>query len=278
MDAMIKVILTTNFSDSARNAMIYAVQLFGPENTEYTIMNTLIDSPTGNDGFLSVEKLSESEDSTNILREEAYLRKIFPDIDLTINCRTVYGHLIPAINALSEEIRANYAVIGNREVYPIDAGILRSKTYEMIERINCPVIAIPSTHEFKEGHGGLVFASDLNTIKKPDHLMPIIRLAKHHDVPVMAIHIKKPEEEKTKEQEEAGVQLSKIFESVEHEMYQLENDDVLIGISGFVESNGNSLLILLARKNNFFKRLISQSLTKELSKLANMPLLILHDY
>jgi nucleotide-binding universal stress UspA family protein len=275
---MIKVILTTNFSESARNAMIYAVQLFGSENTSYTIMNTLIDSPTGNDGFLSVEKLNEGDDSKNIKGEETFLRKIFPDNDLKIDCRTVYGHLVPAVNELSKELAANYVVIGNRENFPIDVGILRAKTYEMIERIECPVIAVPANREFREGEGGLVFASDLNTIKKPDHLEPLVRLASQHEVPVMVINVKRPKDVKTKEQEEAGVQLNKIFDKVKHEIHQLENEDVLVGISGFVESNGSSLLILLARKHNFFKRLTSQSLTKEMSKLANMPLLILHDY
>lgn len=258
--------------------MLYAIQLFGSENTEYTIMNTLIDSPTGNDGVLSVEKLESDENEKNLAADETFLRKVFPDKILKINKRSIYGHLTSAINELVEDIGANYVVIGNKEKYDFEMGMLRAKTYEMIDKINCPVLAIPAEREFKVNEGGLIFASDLNTIKKPDHLEPIIRIAQLHEVPIMVINIRKPEHKLTSDEENAGTQLHKIFSKVEHEFHQMENEDVLNGIKNFVESNGSSLLVLLARKHNFFKRLTSQSLTKEMSRLAKMPLLILHDY
>lgn len=275
---MIKVILTTNFSESARNAMCYAVQLFGTENTEYTIMNTLIDAPMGNDGFLSVEKLTDDENAKNMKAEENFLRKVFPGKNLNIKKRSVYGQLVAAINELTREIGAHYVVIGNKEKYDFDAGMLRAKTYELIDRIKCPVLAIPSNREFQVDEGGLIFASDLHTINKPDHLEPIIRLAQLHKVPIMAINIKKPAKVLTPSEEEAGTQLKQIFSEVEHEFHQLEHADVLTGIKKFVDDNGASLLVLLARKQNFIQRMTSQSLTKEMSKLANLPLLILHDY
>ena len=275
---MYKVILTTNFSESARNAMCYAVQLFGAENTEYYIMNTFIDSPTGNDGFLSAEDLASRENTKQLKADETFLRKVFPDKDLMIHRRSVYGTLTSAINELVEQIGANYVVIGNKKEYDFDANILRAKTYEFVRNVKCPVLAIPSDREFKVNEGGLIFASDLHTIKKPDHLEPLVRIAKRHDVPVMTIHIKKPEHEVSDEEEKAGTQLSEIFSIVNYEMHQMERSDVLNGILEFVESNGNSLLVLLARKHNFFKRMTQQSLTKEMSKLASLPLLILHDY
>ena len=241
-------------------------------------MNTLIDSPTNNDGFLSVEKLSGTENTKNMKAEEQFLRNAFPGLNLDIKLRSIYGHLISAINELAADIGAQYVEIGNKEKYDFDAGMLRAKTYEMIDKINCPVLAIPAEREFQKGEGGLIFASDLNKIKKPDHLEPIIRLAQMHKVPIMVINVTKPEHVKTPLEEEAGTQIDKIFANVDHEWHKMENEDVLTGISGFVESNGASLLVLLARKHNLFKRLTSQSLTKEMSKLARMPLLILHDY
>lgn len=275
---MIKVILTTNFSESARNAMCYSVQLFGAENVEYTIMNTLIDAATGNDGFLSIEKLNDDENAKNLKAEENFLRKVFPSLNLKIKSRSVYGQLTSAINELTADIGAHYVVIGNKEKYDFDAGMLRAKTYDLIDKIKCPVLAIPSNREFQPGEGGLIFASDLHTIKKPDHLEPIVRLAEMHNVPIMVINIKKPQHVTTPAEEEAGTQIKHIFKEVGHEWHQMENEDVLSGIMGFVEANGASLLVLLARKHNIFQRLTQQSLTKEMSKLANMPLLILHDY
>ncbi|MCB9224208.1 MAG: universal stress protein [Crocinitomicaceae bacterium] len=275
---MYKVILTTNFSESARNAMCYAVQLFGATETEYYIMNTFIDSPTGNDGFLSASDLASRGYQKELKADETYLRKVFPDKDLIIHTRSVYGNLTSAINELVHNIGANYVVIGNKKQYDFDSGILRAKTYEFVRNIECPVLAIPAEREFKVDEGGLIFASDLHTIKKPDHLEPLVRIAKQHKVPVMTIHIKKPAHETTEEETKGSTQLSMIFDIVDYEMHQLEREDVLTGISEFVESHGNSLLVLLARKHNFFKRLTQQSLTKEMSKLANMPLLILHDY
>jgi nucleotide-binding universal stress UspA family protein len=275
---MYKVILTTNFSESARNAMCYAIQLFGAENTEYYIMNTFIDSPTGNDGFLSPEDLERRESSEELKADETYLRKVFPELDLVIHKRSVYGSLTSAINELVHQIGANYVVIGNKKEYDFDANLLRAKTYEFVRNIECPVLAIPSERSFQVKEGGLIFASDLNTIKKPDHLEPLVRIAKQHGVPVKALHIKKPSQEISDTEEIAGTQLSEIFGIVDYEMHQVEREDVLNGIAEFVESHGSSLLVLLARKHNFFKRMTQQSLTKEMSKLATMPLLILHDY
>jgi hypothetical protein len=205
---MYKVILSTNFSESARNAMVYAVQLFGSKDTEYYIMNTFIDSPTGNDGFLSAEDLSNRGDSSQLKAEETFLRKVFPDKNLDITTTSVYGTLTSAINELVHKIGANYVVFGNKEKYDFEAGILRAKTYDLIRKIECPVLAVPAERDFRANEGGLVFASDLHTIQKPDHLEPLVRIAKQHEVPVMTIHIKKPKDVETQEQTKAGTQLS----------------------------------------------------------------------
>lgn len=275
---MIKVILTTNFSESARNASVYAIQLFGTDNVEYTIMNTIIDSPTGTDGVMSAEGLSDRSDAERLRVEEDFFKKVFAGKDLKIESTSVHGHLVAAINELTKQIGANYVVIGNRSSYDFDASILRAKTYEMIEKIECPVLAVPEGREFSQNEGGLIFASDLKTINKPDHLEPLIRLAVIHDVPVKALHVKKPDVEMTTKHEEAGTQLNQIFAQIPLKMHELEHEDVTKGIIDFVESNGPSLLVLLARRQNFIQRLTRSSLAKEFSKMASMPLLILHDY
>ncbi|UKN03207.1 universal stress protein [Paracrocinitomix mangrovi] len=275
---MIKVIITTNFTESARNAMVYAANLFGVENTQYYIMNTFIDMPTRNDGLLSVEQISDRRENKRLKEEVEFLKNQFPNQNIVVKSKSVYGQLVPAINSLVKEIAAQYVVIGNKSKYDFDAGMLRAKTYEMIGKIECPVLAVPENRPWFPGEGGLIFASDLQTIKKPDHLEPLVRIANQHQVPVMVINIKKPETAASAEEEKADTQLSHIFGSTKHEMHKLEDADVLNGINKFVESHGNSLLVLLARKQNLFQRLTQQSVTQKMSKLANLPLLILHDY
>ncbi|MEX1000682.1 MAG: universal stress protein [Crocinitomicaceae bacterium] len=275
---MIKVILTTNFSESTRNAMNYAVHLFGNENTEYIIMNTYIDSPTGNDGFLSVDELQERGGTKHLRKEEQLLRAAFPDKNLTIRIHSTYGLLASAINDAVKDLKANYVVIGNRSKYNFEAAMLRAKTYELIDKIECPVLAVPVDRKFTPGEGGLIFASDMHRIKYPEQIKPLIGIAKYHKVPVMVINVKKPQEDMTKKEEEAGEQLEDIFSSIPHEFHHLKNEDVKKGIRKFVDAHGRSLLVLLARKQNIFQRFTQQSLTKEMSRLAEMPLLILHDY
>lgn len=275
---MTKIILTTNFSESARNAMIYAIHLFGTTDTEFVLMNTFIDASTGTDGFISAEELTKRGGTADVQAEKALLKKHFEGVDIKLKCVSVHGQLVSAINDTVTEESADYVVLGNKNKYDIDASFLRTKSYELIGKIKCPVLAVPQNREFKMGQGGLIFATDLNVIQKPEQLKPVIGIAQRYKVPVLGINVRRANQAKTEKEEKASQQLNKIFESVNFEMHQIEDEQVMRGITDFVATKGSSLLILLARKHNILQGLVQQRLTKEISKVATLPLLILHDY
>lgn len=271
------VILTTNFTESSRNANRYALNLFRDENVQYVLLNSYYEPPLNHDGLVSADELLDRNSMDNLVKEKQLILKEFAGYDLNIECAAVYGVLAAAINEAVETHEADYVVIGNKPDFSLENTLLRYKTANFIRKINCSVLAVPEGMKFSPLHD-ITFASDMKSIKDIEILRPVVDLVRREKSKLNILYVAKDDELLVGEQAQSGLMLDSYFATIPHEFHHSSNNFIISGITRFTETTDTGLVILLARKHNFFRRLVETSKTEMMSELAKTPLLVLHEY
>lgn len=270
------VLLTTNFTESSRNAARFAVQLFKDQSVKYVIMHSYYEPPVAHDALYSKEDLAERNSDEKLRHEIELIQKDFPKLKLEFECVIVFGLLAASINETVKRFEADYVVIGNKSSYNLESRLLGYKAANFIRKIEAPVIAVPADIEYKE-MDVITFASDMKKIKNLDVLAPALDVVKRNDAKLNIVYVSADDELLVGQQAEAGLYLDNYFAEVSHEFHHSSSHFIIAGISRFVENSKSGMVVLLARKHNFFKRLVESSKTQMMSELAKVPLLVLHE-
>ena len=78
-----------------------------------------------------------------------------------------------------------------------------------------------------------------------------------------------------KEQQDNKKLLAKLFKDVGHSFHELNGMTVLEGINTFIERYESDLVAFINQKRNFFSRMVSKPLVRELGYQSQVPVLVL---
>ena len=106
------IILPTDFSDSARNAMVYAINLFGVTDVQYTLLNTFLEPNLGTGVVVSMIDILQKRSSEGLAEDVDFLLKEFPKAKL--QRRSEHGDLSLVINDLLKEELYDFVVMGTK--------------------------------------------------------------------------------------------------------------------------------------------------------------------
>ena len=277
-----KILIPTDFSKNAWNAMTYALNLFKGESCEFHVLNVfylggystenlLIPEP-GDAAYESIKESSENR--MNKLKTQLDYREDSPDHRFYFYSE--FGPLTEVIKLMIEKKDIEFIVMGTRGETDSKDVIFGSSATEVMENIRlCPVLAVPGTSLFKEPNE-IVFPTSFKTHFKRRELKHLVEIAKLTKAPVRILHIKK-EDKLTEEQEENKALLEDILAAIEFSHHSLENIDVKKGLHSFVQSRESEMIAFINKKHTFFGSIFSKPLVKELGAHSKVPILAMHD-
>jgi nucleotide-binding universal stress UspA family protein len=271
---MKKVLLTTDFSENARVAIDYGLQLFGADDVTYTLLNTYKEPGSSTAAMVSIADYLHKESKTLLDSTVKDLRQKYPNH--TVEPLSLHGSLYPAINNLAKREDADIVVIGTRGATQVQNFFLGSNTMDVMRHSSIPAVIIPQAYSY-EPIERIALAVDIKPIKHISILDPILDIAASKDASVHAFHI---QENGNDEMSIDSQKVKRLFEacgSIAHTFDNIKSENVAAGIGSYVKDNGASMLALVARKHNFIERLFQKSITKEVSFLASFPMVIVRE-
>ncbi len=165
---MKKILVTTDFSDKSKAALLFAIQLDIQNNCKLTFLNVYhIPTPTAWNAVkieeYEKEQISITQAKLQIFVEEIYAGLHIPAVD--INC-VVKISVIPEaiIRDYAEENRFDFICISTRGADQL-ARILGTNTGNLINHFVIPVIAVPYIYK-TASINSILYASDLPHFKK----------------------------------------------------------------------------------------------------------------
>ncbi len=272
------ILIPTDFSENANIAVEYACELAKSLSAEVLVVNVHIPAVTQYDVVSPIIE-EETERAKNIAQEN--LKSICEEIkkeygDLFCNSKFIVGGIVEAIDALVKEKRADIVVMGTRGANGLGRILFGSNTTKVIEKVKCPVLAIPSNSPFRIPKR-IIYATDFNK-KEIDHIGELVTIARAFKAEILMTHIT-TDREALKSEEMLKVYFSKrVLEITDYEPinYFVKYEE---NISRALESFSNQIdadwISMLTHDRTLFEKLYNPSLTKSMAFHTEIPLLAL---
>lgn len=277
-----KILLPTDFSRNAWNAITYAIELFKNETCDFYVLNVF--NATG----YAIESMMVPEPGEKLYEEakkksETGLGKImerltFRDDSPNHNFFMVsqFNGMLEAIKDIVEKHDIEMIIMGTKGTTNASDLIYGSNTVLVMEKArNCPVMAIPEDASYKEPKE-IVFPTDYRTYFKRRELQYLVEIAKITNAAIRVLHVTN-DDDLDEEQENNKKLLKESLEGLQYTFHTLHNVDVKGGISSFVESRESDMITFVNRKHSFLGSIFSKPMVKTLGHQSKVPVLALHD-
>ncbi len=276
-----RILIPTDFSANAFNAVRYAMELYKEVACEFFILHTYYLSGYSKENLLTPKPSDEdrreietkaAENMENLMRRmDSYLENPLH----SFRYMTEFGPYFDIMVNTAEREDIDIVIMGTLGQTDNKTVIVGSNAVNVMEKVRyCPVMAIPSTVVFQKPNE-IVFPTNFNTFVQKD-LRVLAEIANLTQAPIRILHVQK-DKTLTEEQEKNKTMLESILNPVPYTHHTLYDMDLRDGVRSFVQSRESEMIAFVNRKHTFFGSIFSNPLVKELGNYANVPLLAMHD-
>jgi len=280
---MKNILIPTDFSDNASDALKYALSLIGKTKANIHIVHVVqvdnIPSDIPIDTSDIVTKNLE-EATKNMEAIEAFSNLFLSKEENTrINITTSVsvGLVASSIKLQAVQLGADLIIMGTQ-------GAKRNFVEKMLGSIStytishapCPVILVPSNYEFKP-IDNVIFATNLNH-SDPYELWRASELIKPHKFRIRCVHIITNREKSNKSEiEKFGKYMVENSPSIQTIFNLEESDSIENTLSEYVENYDAEMIIMPSSRNSFGKDLFGSRHTKKMVSWIKTPLMIMEN-
>lgn len=281
---MKNILLPTDFSKNAWNALAYALTLFKNTPCTFYILNAFEVNTYTSERIVKLKSGGKAFDAAKEESEQGLARFLKGIRFRTENSR----HQFQTISTSDDLLDAVQDCIDKKGVDLIIMGkngqdkspkIYGSHTTEVMEQIqNCPVLVIPENSILMENSiKEIVFTTNFQYSFKQKELSALIDLSNRFKAAIRILFIEEDKKEFTKEQVTNKENLKNYLSEQNISFHTLTKVTVPAGIHSFIESRDSNLLALYKRKKGFFSKLFSPSFVENSDFDPRVPVLILKE-
>lgn len=276
---MKRIILPTDFSSNALNAIRYAMELFKDEECTFYLMNTytpaiyqseyILHSP----GQIGLGDIYQSESEDQLAAMEKKLSDEYRNPKHTIMTHSAFNILVDEVLSMTENEGADLVIMGTQGASGAKEIFLGTHTVHVIKKSKCPVVAIPAGYEFKEPRS-ILFPTDFEVDYGENELASTLEIARRADARIQVLHIASgygltPIQEKNKSK------LKELFGDIPHTFYDVSNQAIIQGINNFQKEHEVDLLVMIQNKHTFLERLFIEPIIKKIGFHVTIPFMVI---
>lgn len=281
---MKKILVPTDFSNTANNAYLYALHMANNLDLKlyvlYSYLTPILSAthagqPESLQALyeeIELSKFDSFKKNVNILRDLATENNLNPD-DIVFLFEE--GPLVNSIKKIvaSEDIYA--IVMGTTGASGISETMIGTNTVDVIKSVNKPVLAIPTEAKFK-AIKKVVFTT-LFRDKDKAALQEIVKIGEKIPFEIYCIHVIND----TNYLPDVLIQSdewSKLHNNANLEFVFLEKNGTIENtVNKFLDENNIDVLAIVKRNRSFFDKLINSSLSNKFVFHAQIPIWVFHE-
>ncbi|MBT8261244.1 MAG: universal stress protein [Bacteroidia bacterium] len=278
---MRKVLIPTDFSDNAMNAIKYAMELFKYDRTDFYIMHAY-----GDDLYSSKDGVDR--ESLNVAREEAmkntntdlekviaHMKEVSPNPRHNYFPISVFGALVDEANEIAELENVDVIVMGTKGKSDDRNLTFGSNTLQVIKYVKCPVLAVPAV--FKDIQpANVLFATDYMLPYQRRELKLMSTIIQNFAAKLKVLHISKFDELSFRQQDNKAF-LEYCMEQIKPDYLQLAGTDITNVINNAVESYDIDLLVMINSRHSFLEDFLYTSKVEKIGLEIKIPFLVLQN-
>jgi nucleotide-binding universal stress UspA family protein len=255
------IIVPTDFSENASNAIEYAAQLAKVQAASVLIVH------------VSRMPIKTPDDEMKLKAICTALNETF--VSVKCDYRLMYGDDIPeVIVGFAKTMERPMIVMGTKGLTNLEKFIFGSNTATVITKANCTVLSIPGNNTFVKPKR-ILFAT---TFEREDiqSALEIVKLAKAFDASVIIAHVLTDSE--VEEIERAKMQLFtrevSLLADYPKISYRLASENTItMGLDDLIENTHADVIAMRTHKRTLLERLINPSITRKYAHESPIPLM-----
>ncbi|MFX0555572.1 universal stress protein [Maribacter sp. CXY002] len=279
---MKNILIPTDFSENAWNAIKYALQMFNDEKCTFYFLNTYTPALVSSRFMAASFEGGVLSNAASMLSENGLKEILVKVEDLGPNRKHTYK-TISSFSLLVDEVMdtvANYdidlVVMGTKGATGLEEVFMGSNTVRIIKTVkDCPILAIPNTYEFTRPKE-IAFATNFNRFYTKSELKPLVDMAASLGAVVRIVYVQYEIKALSELQQFNLSMLRKYLKDVEHYVHTVsELNSVSKTLEKFSEELGIHLLALLNFQHSYLERLTREPVVSRLAFHSKTPLFVI---
>lgn len=277
-----RILIPTDYSRNAFNAIVYAFGLFASEDCTFHIFHSYFfaRSARGNVLFPEPEPheydaaARDSGEKMQRLKDKVALLADNPKHTVFFDHQ--FGTFIELLEEKVMRENIDIIVMGTRGITDDTKVAYGRNSINVMENIRgCAVLAVPANVSYKK-IGSIVFPTNFKTHFNEREMKTFVEIAQLENSEIQILHIGK-EKDLSERQKSNRKELEIQFSKVKYSYHWLEHKGVKEGVLTFADQQNSCMIAFVNRRHWFFGSVFSNPLVKSLGIHSKVPILALHD-
>ncbi len=274
---MTRFVVPTDFSETSRNAISYAIQMAADvQGAELVLLNSYDSSSIGSDGT-PLHADPGVNKNISLIALENLKNELVGDSTVDIKVLASEGSLVSNLEQLTSEQQVDLVIMGMNGATRMEQILIGSSTLKVIGQLSCPVLIIPPEASYSQIRT-VVYASDMKNVKETTPIKPLRNILNIFRPKLYVANVDiEHYVEITEDYKREKADMNELLDGFEPDYAFIRLYDFTEAISQFATDRKADLIITVPRKHNFLDRVFSTSHTEKLAYHTHIPLLAIHE-
>ncbi|AXG70755.1 universal stress protein family protein [Kordia sp. SMS9] len=278
---MRKILIPTDFSENAMNALKYALELFKYDKSEFFILHAYQDEIHQDQSLLQKEGLEKVTELVQMKSQQQLETVLDAIYQISPNPRHKYK-LVSANNILVDETdkivieeSIDIIVMGTRGHTNDKALAFGSNTLKILKYVDAPVLAIPEKYSYKDPKQ-IVFPTNYMIPYRRRELKLLCELASNQCAAITMLYVS--QSGKLSKRQEDNKTFLKTELCKNELVFETHNDtNIDNAIYTYIKENNVDMLVMVNNRRSFLEAMLVRSTIQKMSLHIDIPFLALQN-
>ena len=278
---MLKVLLPTDFSENAWNAISYALEFLKDQDCSFYLLHTYtpafyrMDYLVGGPSFSAIPDAGVDASLSGLEKTIEKIKSQYNNPRHSFQAVSAFNLLTDEINELARKKNMDLVVMGTKGATGAKEIFMGTNTVYAIRKAIIPVLVVPEQAGFSP-LDKILFPTDYWTKYKEDEMEVLVSTAKFHLSNITVLHVKE-EYDLNEDQIDNKNHIGQCLSQVHHNFEELKGGLMPDAIMQYIDDQQYQLLVMMNRKHSFLERLLWKQNIDQIGFQVQIPFLVIPD-
>lgn len=278
---MRKILVPTDFSENAMNALKYACELFKYDISEFFIMHAYQDeiyadnSLIARDDLEEITKIISSKSKKQLEDILKQIHKIFPNPRHTYNIVSSNNMLLDETDKIVDEENIDIIIMGTHGKANDKKLTFGSHTFQVLRYVRCPVLAIPENYKYKQPKH-ILFPTDYLIPYKRRELKLLCEMASPYRADINMLYISRSNTLSLRQEDNQNFIKDELCKN-KINFITINAKNISKTIYTYIKENTIDMLVMVNTRHSFLENILFQTTIDKIGLHLNIPFLALQN-
>ena len=278
---MKNVLIPTDFSDIAWNAIRYAMQFLKNEKCKIYFLHTYtpafyrMDYALGGAMYSAIPDVGADVSLSLLEKTLEDVQEQFPNENHSFEILSAFNTLTDEVNEISKKKNIDMIIMGTKGATGAKQLFLGSGTVFVIRKSQVPVLVIPEKSTFNPIRN-ILLPSDFLAPYKKEEVYNIIEIATMYAAKITVLHVWEVHD-LTESQKQNKDILLKDLKNVSFKQVQVKSKSLPEAVLEYIDENDIDFLAMMNRNHSFFERVLIKQNVDQIGFHVHIPFLVVRD-